>query len=549
MKKILFSIVLYNVIVFSQNDYVKIDNNVYQFLERMEALHIINDYNSFEVPKPRKEIAHYIKEVIQNESSLDKIDQQILSDLKTEFEFDIFGTLKNSKSYIDSSYNIFSQKAKYFYSYVKPEKFNLFVNLLGEGEFIAKNNFDNNDNLSTVLGVIGGEIRGSFFNTFGFYIRGTNGDGFGNKQVATLVPEIQYNFKFNEKQSQSFFDQTEGYMTADFNYIKLKLGRDRIQIGYGPIKSIIDDNSPEFDYIGMNIDYHFFHFSYFHGQLLGDSYFQPDSINGGINIVGEKYIGYHRLSIDFSKYFTFGAGEMIIYGDRPIDLSYFNPFTFYKSIEHSNQDRDNSFLFFDAVDGSIQGLKIYSTLLIDDLDFGKLGTGWYGNQTLFDIGIFSSNLYEVIPMDFGVEFTKIDPYVHTHRTGNSNFTIYGYNLGSIIKPNSEMLNLSINYRFTYRLTLSGDYSYILHGANPVRPDGTIINVGGDEALGHRTFDALGARILNGDLEYSRIYTGSLSFEPYMQYIVTLKLVYYNESLQNSVINNQLQTYFTVSLKL
>ncbi len=549
IKKIFFVFLLYSVTTFAQNDYVRIDNNVYQFLERMETLHIINDYNSFEIPKPRKEITHYLKEIIQNESKLDKIDQQILEDLKIEFEFDLYGTLKNSQSYIDSSYNIFSQKAKYFYSYIKPEKFNLFVNLLGEGEIIAQNNFESKNNLSTMLGVIGGEIRGSFLDEFGFSIRGTNGDVFGDKEVAKLRPDIQYNFKFNEKQSQSYFDQTEGYMTADFKYLKLKLGRDRMMIGYGPIKSIIDDNSPEFDYIGMNIDFHFFHFSYFHGKLLGDTYFQPDSINGGIDVVGEKYIGYHRISVDFSKEFTFSAGEMIIYGDRPIDLSYLNPFAFYKSVEHANQDRDNSFLFFDAVDRSILGLKIYSTLVIDDLDFGKLGTGWYGNQTLFDIGIFSSNLYEIIPMDFGIEFTKIDPYVHTHRTSNSNFTNFGYNLGSILKPNSEMLNLSINYRFTYRLTFAGNYSYILHGANPVKPDGTIINVGGDEALGHRTFDALGARILNGDLEYSRIFTGLLSYQPYKQYFVSLKLIYYNESLQNSVNNNQLQTYFTVCVKL
>ncbi|MHB1687514.1 MAG: capsule assembly Wzi family protein [Ignavibacteriaceae bacterium] len=550
MKKVFYAVMLFSITVMAQNDYVKIDNNVYQFLERMEALHIITGYNSFEIPKPRQEIAHYIKEVIANGFKLDKIDRQILDDLKTEFEFDLFGTLKNSQSFIgDSSYNLFSQKAKYFYSFVKPEKASLFVNLVGEGEIVAQNDFENKSNLSTVLGVVGGEIRGSFLNKFGFYIRGTNGDAFGNKDVARLIPDIQYNFKFNEKQSQSFFDQTEGYMTANFDYLKLKFGRDRMQIGYGPIKSIIDDNSPEFDYLGMNIDYSFFHFSYFHGKLLGDSYYQPDSISGGINVVDEKYIGYHWVSFDLSKKFNFGAGEMIIYGDRPLDLSYLNPFAFYKSVEHSGQDRDNSFLFFDAIDRSIEGLKIYSTLLIDDMDFGKLGTGWYGNQTLFDFGIFSSNLYGILPLDFGLEFTKIDPYVHTHRTGNSNFTNYGYNLGSILKPNSEMLNLSLNYRITYRLTLSGNYSYILHGANPVKPDGTIINVGGDEALGHRTFDALGARILDGDLEYSRIYTGLVTYKPYKQYFIELKLIYYNESLQNSLKNNQIQTYFTVSVKL
>ncbi|MCL5029131.1 MAG: capsule assembly Wzi family protein [Bacteroidetes bacterium] len=548
-RKIFFVIILLSTALFAQNDYVKIDNNVYQFLERMEALHIISDYNSFEIPKPREEIAHYLKEVISNESRLDKIDHQILHDLKTEFEFDMYGTLNNSQSYIDSTYDLFSQKAKYFYSYVKPDKINLFVNLVGEGQVISQNDFENKTNLHTEIGVVGGELRGTLFNKFGFYLRGTNGNVFGNKTVAELRPDIKYNFKYSLDQAAGFFDETEGYLTADFNYLKLKFGRDQMQIGYGPIKSIIDDNSPEFDYLGMNIDYDFFHFSYFHGKLLGESYFQPDSIQGGINVVAEKYIGYHRISFDVTKKFNFGAGEMIIYGDRPMDLSYLNPFAFYKSVEHSGQDRDNSFLFFDAVDRSFEGLKIYSTLLIDDIDFGKIGTGWYGNQTLFDIGIFSSNLYKILPMDFGLEFTKVDPYVHTHRTANSNFTNLGYNLGSILKPNSEMYNINLNYRLTYRINLAADFSYILHGANPVKADGTIINVGGDESLGHRTFDALGSRVLDGDLEYSRILTALLTYEPIKQYIFTIKLIYLNESLQNSIKNNQVQSYFTLSIKL
>jgi hypothetical protein len=105
------------------------------------------------------------------------------------------------------------------------------------------------------------------------------------------------------------------------------------------------------------------------------------------------------------------------------------------------------------------------------------------------------------------------------------------------------------YRFNYRTNLDVCFKYILHGANPVLPDGTIINVGGDESLGHRTFDGLGARILAGDLEYSRITTASLTYEPFKQYIFSFKLVYLNESLENSVFENQLQTFLDLSVKL
>ena len=544
------AVFLLSTAVFAQDDYVSVDNQVYNFLERMETLHIISGYNSFEIPKPRKEIAGYIKQVIKNEDRLDKTDYKILNDLKTEFELELYGTLKNSQSFLGSGeYSIFSQKNKYLYYYNKPGKANIFVNLLGEGEEITQNIYPDNGSGSTGLGVVGGKISGTFLNHFGLYIKGTNGVVFGNKEVAKLRPDIQYNFKFNEKASSSFFDETEGYFTADYDMFRIKFGLDKMRIGYGPVKSIIDDIAPPFTYLSFNIHYGFFNFSYFHGKLLGESYYQPDSITGGSEFVREKYLGYHRLGFDISRAVNFGVGEMIIYGDRGLDLSYLNPFAFYKSVEHSNRDRDNSFLFFDFNNKSITGLKLYSTLLIDDIDFSKLGTGWYGNQTILDLGLNSDNLYRILPVEVKLEYTKIDPYVHTHRLNNTNFTNYGYNLGSILKPNSELFFAELDYRLNYRLNLSANFSYIIHGANPVLPNGTIINVGGDEALGYRTFDSNIAHFLEGDLEYSRIASAFITYEPYRQIYFSVKLLYMNESLQNSVKNKQLQGYFNISVTL
>jgi len=549
LKKIIFFFLLATTALLAQDDYVSIDNSVYNFLQRMEALHIIHNYNSFEIPKPRKDIASYLKQAIASEDKLDTMDKKILNDLKIEFEYELYGTLDNSQSFIGKgSYDLFSQNNKYLYYMANPDKSSLFINLLGEGEAINQNNRSTNQNLSTTLGIIGGDIRGTFLNHFGFVLRGTNGDVFGNREVAKLRPDIAENFKYNLDPAAAFFDETEGYLTADYDMFRIKFGRERMRIGYGPFRSIIDDYAPPFDYIGFNIKYHFFTFSYFHGQLLGNSYFQPDSINGGIQVVAQKYIGYHRIGFNLSDAVNFGAGEIIIYGDRPLDLSYLNPFAFYKSVEHSNQDRDNSLLFFDFNNKSIKGLKIYSTLLIDDIDFSKLGTSWYANETLFDLGLYSANLYQYFPLDIKLEYTRVDPYVHTHRTGNSNFTNQGYNLGSMLQPNSELFLGEFGYQFTYRLKLSASFAYILHGANPIGPNGNIINVGGDEALGHRVFDSNSARLLDGDLEYSRITTASLSYEPFRQIFISLKIAYYNESLQNSVTNNQLQSYFDISAR-
>lgn len=73
MKKFLFFISLLTLQISAQTEYVNINNPVYNFLERMEALQIVENYNNFEIPKTRKEIALYIKEVIAKKISLMKL--------------------------------------------------------------------------------------------------------------------------------------------------------------------------------------------------------------------------------------------------------------------------------------------------------------------------------------------------------------------------------------------------------------------------------------------------------------------------------------------
>ncbi len=546
---ILFTAITASVLT-AQTEYVPTDNRVYEFLERMETLNIIRDYNSFEIPKTRQEIAGYLNQVINAEKHLDQADRGFLNDLKTEFEYELFGTLKNTTGLINhGDYNPFSQKQKYFYYYNNPDKMSMFINLTGEGNFLVKNDIVSKSNQSAFLGIIGGELRGTILNKFGIYIKGTDGNAFGDREAAYLKPDLRYNYKFNEKHNETFFDETRGYITADFDLIRFKYGRDRINIGYGPDKIILGNGVPVFDYLGMNIKYKFFSYSFLHAQLLGKDTWAEDTVTGGVHVVDSKYMALHRIGFNIPGHFDIGAGEVVIYGNRGIDLSYLNPFTFFKSVEHSNRDRDNAMLFLDADNTSIKGLKFYATLLIDDIDFGKLGTGWYGNQTLLNAGFNSELLYPILPLGIKFQYTKIDPYVYTHRLIRNNYTNFGYSLSSFTEPNSELFLSEINYRFNNRIELTLSYKFRIHGANPLNPDGSLkSNVGGDIDLGHRTFDSEKTEFLDGYLEYSRIYMVRLIYEPFNEYFLSLNLNYLNESLQTAR-NERLDAILILSVKI
>ena len=548
LKKILLLFTITPSILLAQAEYVSSENPVYNFLNRMETLQIIQNYNPFEQPKTRREIGDYLKDVIAHEQQLDMVDQKILGDLKIEFEYEIYATLKSSESLIgDDSYYPFNQNERYLYFYDEPQKANLFINLISDGELIFRNNSGNS---STSLGFLGGEIRGTFLQKFGFFMRGYQGQVFGNRQTARLKKEVLNNYKYNLEPDEGFFDETSGYMSADFDLIKLKLGRDRLKIGHGIIRPLLNDNSPMFDYLSLNLRYKFFSFSYFHGKILGDIFFDADSITDGSNIVTEKYIGYHRLAFDISPDVSFGLGEIIIYGERGIDLSYLNPFAFYKSVEHSNQDRDNSILFFDLNTKPLKGLKVFGTLLLDDISFGKIGTGWWGNQTLIHTGIYSANLYEIAPIDLNIEYLRVEPYTFTHRLSRNSYTHFNYNPGVNIQPNSELFFTQINYRFNHRLSFATSYSYTNHGANPLNPDGSInVNVGGNINFGHRLSDSESVKFLDGDMEYIREFSASFLYEPFNQMFLIFKLIHMNNSLQNSVQQKETQIFLTASVRI
>src|SRR3972149_8710591 len=547
MKIIIFFLVLsFN--LFPQAEYVSVSNRIYDFLERMDNLNLVEKYNSFEIPKTRQELADYLKQIISLSNQLDEVDKQMLEDFKIEFEYELFGSLEKSESIIgNNDYDFLSQKEKYFYYFSKESKLSLFINLIAEGELIFNRNSIANNTSSATLVNVGGELRGTVLDKVGFYLRGTNGIARGDRNTAMLKKELLYNFKFTEKPDERFFDETQAYVSADFDLIKLKLARDRLELGYGTNKSILDDNSPLFDYLSFKIDYDFFNFSYVHGKLLGDSKFINDSISGSYNLIPEKYFAYHRMGFDISPHFNFGLGEVVVYGDRPFDLSYLVPFSFLKSVEHSNRDRDNTMLFFDFINQTIPKTKVYFTFLIDDISFSKIGKAWWGNQTLFNIGLQSSPFYQSLPIDVKFEYLRLQPYTFSHRLSRNSFTHYGYNLGTSVQPNSELFFLGISYRFTSRLTLAADFSYSNHGANFVNNDGTIHNVGGDIKLGHRTFDWETTKFLDGELEIFRNISAKIYYEPINQFSFFLNAAYTSNSTSKLKLQNDTQIFFGTSL--
>ncbi|MBU1680135.1 MAG: hypothetical protein KKD86_15025, partial [Bacteroidetes bacterium] len=229
---------------------------------------------------------------------------------------------------------------------------------------------------------------------------------------------------------------------------------------------------------------------------------------------------------------------------RAIDLDYLNPFAFYTSIQHSEQDRDNAMLFFDFKNNSVKGLKIFGMFLIDDMDFGKIGTSWYGNKTLFSLGLYSSLFNAFCPLDFSLQFIRVEPYTFTHRIRGNEYSNLGYNLIEPIIPNSQIFNAAVFYRFSSNLDIVLSYLNIVHGDNEKDPNGNLsVNHGGDILIGHRPFDSINAKFLGGNKHYLSSYNFNLFYQPTLNYRFnfTMNLKYNKSSYEPR--NMELQTNF------
>lgn len=525
--------------LFTQAEYIPYNHPIYIFLERMSTLQIIENYNSLERPITRFKAASFLREIVNNKEELNSVDNDILKDLLIEFEYDVYGTYNNTNSVFsgNTSYKLLSENESYIFKLIDSSKASIFVNLIGGLEILNAKSPINDIRKNASYLKYGGILRGTFLNRFGFMLKGTNGKVWGDRSIATNINDVKFSFKYAEglenNTGSSYVDITEGYITADFDLVNFKFGREQKQIGFGPVNHIISDNAPMFDQLSLNFNYKFFNFSYFHGKLLGSEKTYNDSIQGSIRNITDKYISYHRLGFNINRHFTFGLGEMIVYSNRSIDFSYLNPFNFYKSVEHANQDRDNSILFLDFFNNSFKGLKLFGSVLIDDIDFGKLGSGWYGNQLLYNFTLYSTNLYKFIPVDFYIQYLRIDPYVYTHRIFDNNYTNFAFSLAAPLQPNSDLLSLRTIYTPYHNLNFAIDFSFIRHGANEYNEDGSLFrNVGGDILTGYRTTDATKVRFLDGNKEFFRSISLSTVFELYNNYFISNRIKYENNSFYN-----------------
>ncbi|MBT8383043.1 MAG: hypothetical protein KJO59_11865 [Ignavibacteria bacterium] len=540
MRKSLFKylplILIYFTSTFSQVENLPLNHPVYTFLKEMKVKKIISYINE-DIPNlSRFEVRDFLVEIDSKIPELSGVEIKLLNRYKTEFYKNLDEEkstyfFQQGKNLGNSFSEIFSNKLKYLYAY-EEENANVFINFLGHYTYsqLLKPEVNN-----AHLYDFGLRVRGTFFKQLGYHLSFIKGGVSSSRTVAEITePRLLQSFKWIEKADElSNYDFTEGYIKfhsqpAEKMNLSIQLGREPKTVGYGyGNKLMLSGLNPVMDFLQFNFSYGILHYTSIHGSTVGR--FDSDQSKRYT-----KYWAFNRLKLSFENLFDIGIGESIVYSGRGIELAYLTPFAFYKFIEHSLQDRDNGNLYFDLQTSFIKNLELQATFLLDEnilFNWGELNN--YINKTGYQIGAFWYQPFSIKNLSLIFEYTKIRPFVYSHKNFKNTYTAWEVILGHPIGPNSDEIFTKSAYNFNDWIRLTCNYRYISRGENVYNSEGNLIkNVGGDVFLPYGPgSESEEAPFLDGVRIDNNIFEAGLRVEPIRDFIFDLV---FNYNIENNI---------------
>jgi hypothetical protein len=509
----------------AQKELLPVDHPVYKFLLRQQMRGFIDDFHWGMLPLSRGEVAKFLDALEARRPQLSGVDVKMLQDFDTEFEYDMNKTVLKVRPLLPGfslSGALDNDRQKYLAAY-EDSVASLFVDGFGFLSYRTGSG-DSIGSPYIFLGQLGFRVRGTLHDRLGFYLEASNGQRLGGDPAFGM---LDYRLKANTKfqTGGKYFDFTTGYLDYDTDWLRLTVGREQVLWGMGfGDRLILSNNTLPFDYGKIDLQYKSLHYSFLSGSLTG-----TDTLG---NQLSSKYIAAHRLEFDLFSRVRVGLSEMIVYSNRPVNFAYLNPLIFLASADRTADpaSANNALIGIDVEILPVNDVRVSGTFLIDDLNFETLkyvGEDARGNDNKFGWqgGIQWTDAFAIPNLSLTTEYTRINPFVYSHRSITNSYSHLDLPLGPLLQPNSDEWLLGLDFDLTYRLSLSGQVRFQRTGRNILGSNGVVV------------YNA-GSNILRGDgdrlhpntfLEGRRVNTTLLSlllqWQPIKQYFVEIQYFY------------------------
>lgn len=539
---------------YSQRSYLPQHHWAYDYLDRLEARQVILGVINSSKPLSRQEIARHLLEAKKHEDQLSRVEHEQLYFLMIEFQEEFSAPEDQSPSYQTRIQKL--RQSKVFQKLIPNSIYQNNRNFLSWSESPCHVNFDpmlyysrsyrtavnQESTLKKLQRSSGFRAWGNFTDYLGFFldVRDTKEWGSEKYRIGNYtLPRLGFVRATNP--DYLYHDETVAYLKLGFQQLQLTYGKFSNCWGPGRTGSLIlSDYATSYDQLKLEFIFNRFKFTSSYAFLIDYRDQEIDALQG------KKYLEAHRLEFLPWRWLSIGLSETVMFNGRSFEPAYLNPIMFFRSAEHYLGSPDNMMMGIDVKLAAIKNFKVYGELLIDDITTTKLGTNWYGNKLGYQIGSFWVDPLKIKNSDLRIEYTRIRPYVYSHKNSLS-YKHYDSVLGHSLGPNADQLYIELNHQFSKWATMRLYGAFWRHGENFADR-----NVGGDVNLPHRFGDDVNADFLDGIVEKRNAFGVQFSYEVFRDFYLQLNYAWANATnviVKTDQRGNSLSHQFAFSIGL
>lgn len=532
----IFLILLFYNIGFSQSVYVPLSHPVYEYLNRCENRGFLDKFLSGTKPFTRKECASALLQIVKHFSKFTEYDFENIRFLSTEFENDfsseevklILKLIKGEKRNSIAKYlpDIFYKNDRNLLSF-KSDKVTVLIDPVFNRDYknTDTDTLNGKKNVSKLAG--GFRLRGNFGKNVGFFADYRNTKEWGLKYPVKVNYSLERLGFVNGYGTHIYHDETIAYLVTGFPLFEIEIGKNINRWGPGYSGSLtLSDYAASYDLIKFKTKFWRLKYTSFTGflrtypQITYESKTEQDGKEIVRQMQSKKYIAAHRLEIAVTDNLDIGLNEVVIYGDRGLEIAYLNPIMFFRSAEHYLGDMDNATMSADFNWIIVKGIRLYGEFFLDDVTIKKIGSDWYGNKFAYLGGIFITDPFKMRDTEFLLEYVRVKPFVYTHHYPINVYTHFSTPLGYFSGPNTENYFLRFTKYFSRRSKLYVEYENKKHGTNYPNQ-----NIGGDINFAHMPGDPYNVKFLDGIIEREKRLGFKIVYDIFRHYNFTISYDY------------------------
>jgi hypothetical protein len=481
-KSTILFVLLASTVLSAQSVNVPLGHWAYGFIERMEAKGLVSDIKNGPKPFSRKRMAALASQV---EASL-KANPGLLSRTEAQYFERLKGELWDELQDTGIAVRL-SEREPHLYSW-KGDAGLFHFDALAGGSAAFRSSGAAKTDRRVYQPYYGAAARGSFWNV-GFYSDNRIFSEWGSgRYFQNYDASLGYPRNAEKDSSMATWDMSDSYLMLGVRGFEIEYGRDEVSWGPSPSGGLMFSGlAPSMDMLRIHFDIGPAALTWFHGQ-----------VRGGARL---KWVSAHRIDFMPAAGVCIGIQDAVVYANRGIEPAYFNPVLPVLVSQHSLGDRDNVEFGVDAAFERIRPVKLYGEFFLDDFTspWGIFSNDW-GNKLAFTAGALWADPARIEDSGLRAEYTRVEPFVYTHRFAENLYEHYNTGLGSDLQPNSDRLLLEWEQWISLSLRAGFQFQSIRHGL-------------GDRKTAHTDEDGESKHFLGGTVETARRFGIRVDVEP------------------------------------